>query len=146
MLNPTFVTFTPWTTLQGYVDLLNVIIDLDLIDNISPIQYAIRLLIPVGSRLLQLEEVQAVIEEFDEDRLCFPWTHPDPRVDRLYEAVMEIIKACQYRNESRQEIFKRVWELACDACALSAQKQWGIARLHSTSHKVIPYLSEPWFC
>src|SRR3989441_9257642 len=53
-LNPTFVTFTPWTTLQGYLDLLALFYDLDLVENISPIQYAIRLLIPAGSRLLEL--------------------------------------------------------------------------------------------
>ena len=37
-LNPTFVTFTPWTTLQGYLDLLALFYDLDLVENISPIQ------------------------------------------------------------------------------------------------------------
>ncbi|MCC6945345.1 MAG: radical SAM protein, partial [Thermomicrobiales bacterium] len=58
-LNPTFVTFTPWTTAEGYVELLETLADLDLIENVSPIQYGIRLLIPSGSRLLELPETQA---------------------------------------------------------------------------------------
>ena len=45
-MNPTFVIFSPWTSLESYLDLLHVIVDLDLVDNVAPIQYAIRLLIP----------------------------------------------------------------------------------------------------
>ena len=56
-LAPTFVAFTPWTTLEGYVDLLETIAELDLVDHVAPIQLAIRLLIPAGSRLLELDEV-----------------------------------------------------------------------------------------
>ena len=60
-LNPTFVTFNPWITLSGYRDLLTVIRDHDLVRNVSPIQYAIRLLIPAGSRLLELPFVQEFV-------------------------------------------------------------------------------------
>src|SRR5262249_36012049 len=49
--SPTFVTFTPWTSLAAYRDLLALIAELGLVGHIAPIQYAIRLLIPAGSRL-----------------------------------------------------------------------------------------------
>jgi len=42
-LAPTFVPFTPWTTREGYRDLLQAIVDLDLIEAVAPIQLAIRL-------------------------------------------------------------------------------------------------------
>ncbi len=45
-LSPTFVTFTPWTTRAGYRELLELLLDLDLVDQVAPIQLAIRLLIP----------------------------------------------------------------------------------------------------
>ena len=64
-LNPTFVTFNPWITLAGYRDLLSTILELGLVGNVSPIQYAIRLLIPRGSRLLELPLVQEFVGDFD---------------------------------------------------------------------------------
>src|SRR6267142_3101528 len=57
-LHPTFVPFTPWTTLKGYLDLLNVLQEQALIENVAPIQLGIRLLIPEGSRMLELEDVR----------------------------------------------------------------------------------------
>src|SRR5207245_2029848 len=39
-LTPTFVTFTPWTTWRGYRDLLETLVELDLVENVSPIQLA----------------------------------------------------------------------------------------------------------
>ena len=60
VLNPTFVTFTPWTTLENYRDLLLLLSELNLIENVSPIQLGIRLLIPPGSKLLELPEVQKI--------------------------------------------------------------------------------------
>ena len=60
-LNPTFVTFMPWTSLDGYLDLLTVLSDLDLIENVAPIQYAIRLLIPAGSKLLDLPGTRELV-------------------------------------------------------------------------------------
>src|SRR5262249_32266309 len=53
-LNPTFVTFTPWTTPESYLDLLWTLLQQNLVDNVSPIQYGIRLLIMERSRLLEL--------------------------------------------------------------------------------------------
>jgi len=44
-LAPTFVAFTPWITLDGYLDLLNVIAELGLIRSVASVQLTIRLLI-----------------------------------------------------------------------------------------------------
>src|SRR5262249_43435696 len=45
-LSPTFVTFTPWTTVAGYGELLSFLLDMGLTEAVAPIQLAIRLLIP----------------------------------------------------------------------------------------------------
>lgn len=146
-LAPTFVTFTPWTTVKGYVDLLSTILELDLVDNVPSIQYGIRLLIPTGSKLLELPETQEILGEFDEEGLRYHWAHPDLAVDELCCAVLNAIKEGQSQGESRREIFARVWELAHAAVATSVRKQLSVARLDQAPPRAaIPYLSEPWYC
>ena len=71
-LSPTFVAFTPWTTTDGYVELLDTIHRLGLVEAVAPVQYAIRLLIPAGSRLLELDDIRDLVEEFDSAALVFP--------------------------------------------------------------------------
>ena len=56
-LRPTFVAFTPFTTLADYLALCRFIRDHDLEQEVDPIQLAIRLLIPPGSLLLQRAEL-----------------------------------------------------------------------------------------
>ena len=72
-LQPTFVAFTPWTTVDGYLDLLRVIVELELVENVAPVQLGIRLLIPEGSRLLELSETRELVEKFDAESLVYPW-------------------------------------------------------------------------
>src|SRR5262249_9287975 len=81
VLQPTFVPFTPWPTLSGYLGLLEVLRENALIENVAPIQLAIRLLIPAGSLLLELDDVKCFVSPFDPSALVYPWKNPDPRVD-----------------------------------------------------------------
>ena len=67
-MQPTFVPFTPWSTLAGYRDLLSVIADQGLTENIAPIQLGIRLLVPEGSRLLELDDFRSQLGAFDPGR------------------------------------------------------------------------------
>jgi radical SAM superfamily enzyme YgiQ (UPF0313 family) len=146
-LNPTFVTFTPWTTVGGYVDLLRALLDLDLVDSVASIQYAIRLLIPKGSSLLELPSTRDVVQAFDEQVLCYPWTHPDPSVDILYEDVRSAVLEGQRQGESRRGIFRRVWSLAHEAHQAAVTDRLAVARLDQAAPRSsIPYLSEPWYC
>jgi radical SAM superfamily enzyme YgiQ (UPF0313 family) len=92
-LVPTFVAFTPWTTLEGYDELLETIDELGLREQVAPIQLAIRLLITNGSPLLELPDIQAVITEFDPASLTWPWRHRDPRVDALQQSAMRSVGA-----------------------------------------------------
>ena len=76
-LHPTFVPFTPWTTIDGYLDLLTVLRDENLTENVAPVQLGIRLLIPEGSRLLELDEVRRGVAPFDAKSLVYPWKNED---------------------------------------------------------------------
>lgn len=143
-LAPTFVAFTPWTTLAGYLDLLWLLAQLDLIENVAPIQLAIRLLLPAGSKLLELAEVRAMVGEFDEAALSYRWRHRDPQVDELRVAVQELVKRAESRQESRRQIFAKIWALAHEAAGLPRREL--PAPEPGPPRAAIPYLNEPWYC
>lgn len=143
-LAPTLVAFTPWTTLEGYCDLLDAIVQMDLIDEVAPVQLGIRLLIPAGSRLLELEEVRSLIGPFREAELAYPWKHPDPRVDALHEEIQKIICAELKNQASRRVIFARVRSLAYRRTGQEAPVEWPEEPL--VARAAIPYLTEPWYC
>jgi hypothetical protein len=122
-LAPTFIPFTPWTTLSGYLELLETIAELDLAENVAPVQLAIRLLIPAGSRLLELPEVRNCIGPFDPELLSYQWRNPDPRVDELQKDVEARVAQASRENLSRSDVFTRVLQLAADfadECGFSA--------------------------
>lgn len=144
VLNPTFVAFTPWISVEGYQDLLSLLAELDLIEQVAPIQLAIRLLIPAGSKLLELPDVRDMVGPFDEAGLIYPWRHKDPSVDRLQADIQALVQAGAARGEDRREIFSQVWMLAERSPVGSPRPFAHAAPLpHAAS---IPYLTEPWYC
>jgi hypothetical protein len=139
-LVPTFVAFHPWLTLASYCDLLDTIDALGLIDHVSPIQLAIRLLVPQGSRLLELDEMRPHLGAFDAETLTYHWTHPDPRVDALQRDVMAMVGT--RLTSDRLQLFDRVRALARERAGVSYPPDTRPARARAT----VPYLNEPWYC
>jgi radical SAM superfamily enzyme YgiQ (UPF0313 family) len=139
-LHPTFVAFTPWTTMDGYLDLLRVLATEELVENVAPIQLGIRLLIPEGSRLLELEEVRRGVGAFDAESLVYPWKNPDVRVDDLSDSVQAIAADADRKKESRSVAFARIWTAAHAAAGIYAPELAGL------SGTAVPFLSEPWYC
>ncbi|MFZ0818516.1 MAG: CUAEP/CCAEP-tail radical SAM protein [Candidatus Acidiferrales bacterium] len=151
VLQPTFMPFTPWTTLDGYSDLLEVLAQQDLIENVAPIQLAIRLLIPAGSRMLDLLEIRSRVGAFDAAALMYPWVHSDPRVDALAENVSRIVEHDEKERRSREEIFAHIWEAAALAAGtLAGSSSPSVALLDFTQNgktrASIPHMNEPWYC
>jgi len=132
-LAPTFVPFTPWTTLAGYRDLLRVILAEDLVDAVAPVQLALRLLIPRGSRILELPDAPEWLRGFDSQGLLHRWSHPDPSMDALAAQVFDIAA----RKAPRRVAFQRIWEAAHGEPPPDYSL---VARC------TIPYLDEPWYC
>ena len=143
ILSPTFIPFTPWTTVAGYRSLLESVVALDLIDNVSPIQLAIRLLIPAGSRLLELDDFAFGPQDFDREMLSYRWTANDPRVDRLGRIVQEIVETGDSQNKSRREIFGQIWQAAHEA---DGQDTVIPPVGHDGAAMFVPRMSEPWYC
>jgi radical SAM superfamily enzyme YgiQ (UPF0313 family) len=143
-LAPTFVAFHPWMTLKSYEEFLETILLLDLVENVSPVQLAIRLLIPSGSYLLRLPEIRQFIGPFEGGALSYCWAHPDPRVDALQRDLQGIVQEAVKNGAGRRTIFDLVWR--------RLQHQLGDpgkplpAVPPGRSRATIPYLEEPWYC
>ena len=141
-LSPTFIPFHPWTTPIGFLDLLTLLAELDLIENLAPVQLSIRLLIPQGSRILELTEMEDSLGGFDAEKLSYSWTPTDPRADDLQEKVCEAVQQGEREGADRRAIFKHVWELAYAACERTAP---ALLQARADSRPV-PAMSEPWYC
>ena len=140
-LHPTFVPFSPWTTVDNYLDLLRVLYDEQLVESVVPIQLGIRLLIPEGSRMLELEEISRAIGPFDPQLLVYPWRHSDPRVDGLSKTVQEISAAADRDKLSRAMAFELIWTSAHRAAGIEPPL---LSRAETA--RAVPFLSEPWYC
>jgi radical SAM superfamily enzyme YgiQ (UPF0313 family) len=140
-LQPTFVPFTPWTTHAIYRDLLEVIADRDLISSVPSIQLAIRLLIPSRSRLLELPDIARIVNDFDSEKLVYPWSHSDLSIDELAARIFAIVSNEEKQKSSRATIFDRICRTAFDSNSAS-QFPLRVA----PSHRAVPFLSEPWYC
>jgi radical SAM superfamily enzyme YgiQ (UPF0313 family) len=138
-LSPTFVAFTPWTTLDGYLDLLNVIAGLGLIRSVAPVQLAIRLLIPPGSRLLELAEIRALVGPLDEAALVYPWSNSDSEVDKLQTQVQALVQRAG--TKSNDQLFGEIWRLAHDHAGRSVPPVPAMGTQRAPAQ-----LSEPWYC
>ena len=137
-LVPTFVPFTPWTTLGGYVELLDLLRELDLAEQVAPIQLAIRLLVTSGSPLLDLPDIREAVAPFDPASLTWPWRHHDVRIDALQTAVMQLVGGAADR--ARPEVFGAISALARAHASLPPRQERETRRLP------VPYVSEPWYC
>jgi radical SAM superfamily enzyme YgiQ (UPF0313 family) len=136
-LAPTFIPFHPWTTVESYRAFLRTVAELDLVTQIAPIQLAIRLLIPEGSLLLELEEIRRLVGPFDGRALYYPWRNSDGALDALCGKLQETIKREEKRRTPRGEIFRQIWDLA----------QTGeFPDVPLAARATIPYLTEPWYC
>jgi radical SAM superfamily enzyme YgiQ (UPF0313 family) len=149
-LSPTFVAFTPWTTLDGYAELLDVIQELELIEQVAPIQLAIRLLITNASPLLELPDIQRVVSEFDPSSLTWPWRHADSRVDALQQQVMR--RVGNNPRASRTVLFEAIRDLLEGTESGDASTHRSGSRRESSPHltlspqRAVPILSENWYC
>ncbi len=137
---PTFVPFTPWTTLQGYSELLERLVSLRLVESVPPIQLAIRLLVPSGSYLLKIPGFIEIIDEYDEKLLGYPWRHLDPAVDALQRDIQALVEKAEQMEMPRRELFALVWSLAHEALGHRPPS------LPADLGEMIPHMSEPWYC
>jgi radical SAM superfamily enzyme YgiQ (UPF0313 family) len=143
-LRPSLLPFTPWSTLDDYLELLDWIVRRDLVDRVDPIHLAIRLLVPPGSKLLDRPEVRAALGPLAPDRLTHLWTHSDTRMDELQRAVLAVVE--QAGSASPAATLARVAALARGAADRAIDPAvWPTVRPTGARNRA-PRLTEAWFC
>jgi radical SAM superfamily enzyme YgiQ (UPF0313 family) len=138
-LRPTLLPFTPWETLEGYLDLLETSEERGWLGRIDPVQFSLRLLVPPGSLLVG--EPGLPLEGLDEAGLTWRWKHPDPRMDALQARVAAVVEAGVARDRDPAETLAEVKALAL---AAAGRTHSHVARPFSTAGS--PRLTESWFC
>jgi radical SAM superfamily enzyme YgiQ (UPF0313 family) len=138
-LRPTLVPFTPWETLDGYLDLLETFESQGWLGRVDPVQLSLRLLVPPGSLL----EGQPGLElaEVDPAALTWRWRHPDPRMDRLQERIAARVEQGTATGEDPGSTLADVKALAL---AAAGRSHVHVARPFATTGS--PRLTESWFC
>ena len=142
-LRPTFVPFTPWTTLEDYLAICRFIRGHGLEEEVDPVQLSIRLLVPPGSLLLAAPDIVPFVGELDEEGLTHRWTHPDPRLDALEAAVAALVEEATRGDEPPAATFARIHRLAAAVAGTPVEDAVG---KRPTGSPPPPRLTEPWFC
>lgn len=141
-LRPSLLPFTPWTTLDDYLELIDFIEARELIENVDPVHLSIRLLVPPGSALLEQPDTAEWLGPLDEESFTYTWTHADPRIDQLQREVAAIAEAANEQGLDPYETFEAIRAAAYRAAG-KTPPQGAVRR---RSRKAPPRLTESWFC
>ena len=149
-LRPSLVAFTPWTTLEDYAKMFDLVEQHGLIDCIDPVQYSVRLLVPPGSALLTpLKTHPTPMSQFlgplDQQKFQHTWSHPDPRMDSLQQAVTRVVETSTKVKEDPERTFYRLWELVYDTTGREFSSLKKAASMNPDRVRP-PRMTEPWFC
>jgi radical SAM superfamily enzyme YgiQ (UPF0313 family) len=147
---PTWLAFTPWTRAVHLREMLDLVERCDLIGNVDPVQYAIRLLVPPGSLLISSGALAGLLGEYDDERLGWSWRSPDSRLDALAEELAELAEVATAQGWDAQRAFEEVRSCTVRTLgAVAAAASASAPRLAATSPSTPedrPRLTEPWFC
>jgi radical SAM superfamily enzyme YgiQ (UPF0313 family) len=142
-LRPTWVPFTPWTTLDDYREILDFVGREGFVDAVDPVQYSIRLLVPPGSLLAESDALRPYRGPLVERDFYYRWAHPDPRMDALQALVAALVATAAENREDAAITFERVGALAEAADGLAPRPP---SPVPPPDRRRAPRLSEPWFC
>jgi radical SAM superfamily enzyme YgiQ (UPF0313 family) len=144
-LRPSFLPFTPWTTVDDVVDILDFVASKDLVANVDPVQYGIRLLLPEGSLLLGRPELAPHLGPYDPERLTWTWASPDPEVDALQSRLAALAEQAAATAQPLQQTWSLVVEEVAKVKRVPASSLTA-SRGTAGDGEGRPRLTEPWFC
>jgi hypothetical protein len=134
-VRPSWLPFTPWTTVDDVTAILDFVIDNDLVASVDPVQYTIKLLIPPGSLMLSVPEIEPYLGPYDDGNLTYSWRAADEDTVELQARLTGLVARRQREGADIAEIFEEVYE------TVTGRK----ATLRATDGDR-PRLTEPWFC
>ena len=141
---PSFLPFTPWTTVDDVAELLAFVERHDLVGNVDPVQYSIRLLVPEGSLLLGHPDMAPHLGAYDAERLSYAWRAEDPMADLLQARLGELVEA--QAGAPIEETFTRVRAAVLEAAGREPPAGVGAGQIENGATEGRPRLTEPWFC
>ena len=139
---PSLLPFTPWATLDDYLELLDFVRDNDLMQNIDPVQFSLRLLIPPGSALLEQHANAEWLDDLDAANFTYKWAHPDVRMEQLWSQINTVVRQSQNEDIDHSKMFSVIEELACAMIG----KTPPFTRIVSQIRPIPAGLTESWFC
>ncbi len=143
-LRPSLLPFTPWETLESYIDLITFFEQRHLIEHIDPVHLSIRLLVPPGSAHLEHSDSGEWVGELDPEAYTYRWQHPDPRMDALQEKVAVLVERAE---SERADSLLTFFEVKALALAVQGQRFSIFRAVRGYGpRKVLPHLTESWFC
>jgi len=142
-MQPTLVAFTPWTSARDYLDVLDFVAEQGLVEQVAPVQYTIRLLVPPGSALLDAEDAADWLGPLDEANFTYTWRHPDPRMDALQREVAALVERATRARQGNARVFAAIRSLAEERLGVRHVRRIATAR---AAPRPIPHLTEAWFC
>ncbi|CAN5830858.1 CUAEP/CCAEP-tail radical SAM protein [soil metagenome] len=145
-VRPSFLPFTPWSTAGDLVDLVDFVAAQDLIANVDPVQFTIRLLLPEGSLLLDHPDMAAHLGPFDSERLSYAWSSVDPAMDELQAQLAERVEAGLAAGEAPGALYLEISRLVRRAAGQIVRRPDERELIAAGSVEGKPRLTEPWFC
>jgi hypothetical protein len=130
-VRPSWLPFTPWTTRDGFVALLDFVHSHDLVGSVDPVQYSVRLLLPEGSLLLDHPDLAPHLGPWDAERSTYTWASPDPAVDELQRQVAAVVE----HDDDPLALYAQVRQAA-------GAPPVDLSNVTTTG----PRLTEHWFC
>ncbi|HUJ75865.1 MAG TPA: radical SAM protein, partial [bacterium] len=111
-LRPTFLPFTPWSTVADYLELLDWLRQEGLLQHVEPVQLTLRLLVPPGSALLGASQFARGRSWLDEAAFTYRWEHPDPRMDALQAQVQHLVEEATQAQWPAEQVFAALEQAA----------------------------------
>ena len=161
-LRPSFVPFTPWTTLDDYLELVDFVFGEASRRQRRSDSARDSLLVPPGSALLwshggvrhragSAAELAAAgtlpietpewLGPYDPVALGYRWKHADPRMDRLFQDVTREVELGAREGSDHAAVVGGVRALAYAAAGRPAPPP-----LRHRPEEFVPRLTESWFC
>ncbi|MSQ42234.1 MAG: radical SAM protein [Dehalococcoidia bacterium] len=116
-VRPTWVAFTPWTSMEDLLAILDFVAEQGLVRHVQPVQYGLRLLLPPGSPLVERLAHEGRLGPFDGEGLTYIWRAVDARVDALQAEIAALVEA------AAQPAAAAGCDCGDDACARAAEPE-----------------------
>ena len=142
-LRASLMPFTPWTQIQDLLDIFEFVETYEMHQQIDPIQYSIRMLVPVGSHLLNLLQLAPHLVGFDEETWVYQWRHPDPKMDELQTELFCLVEEASQQKEDNLVTYEKIRDRVFEA---AGQTPSASSANNCARKRYAPRLTEDWFC